>query len=120
MRRLNAASARTVVPTWSAGDRLSKARKEAGIGVGAMAERLGVDASTISRWERAKRVQRMVVRLYSLETRVPEWWLEGADSITDPSGGVPKLSDQRSRNRNAKGQVNAPVRCIQLPSSLAA
>lgn len=77
------------VPEWTVGDRLRKAREFAGIGVEQMAERLGRQRNSITRWERSSAVQLMVVKLYALETGVPVEWLVGDDA---PKGGAPLTS----------------------------
>ena len=69
------------IPTWTIGDRLRKARNTAGIGVADMAGRLGVNAKSITRWERAQDgAPRRTVLAYAHETNVPVEWLDGADA----------------------------------------
>lgn len=75
-------------PTWTVGDRLRKAREGAGIKVADMADRLGRERNTITRWERATHAQMMVIRLYALETGVSASWLAGNDPDA-PEGGEP-------------------------------
>lgn len=68
----------TIIPVWTLGDRLAKAREGAGISVNAMAERLHVARTTISNWEH-DRVQpsHSVIIAYSATTLVPVSWLIG-------------------------------------------
>lgn len=90
-----------LIPVWSVGDRLRKAREMARIGVTEMAERLGRERNTISRWERSPVAQTMVIRLYSIETGVSAEWIEHGG--VQPSGGLVELQDRRSRNRSEEG-----------------
>lgn len=85
------------------------------IGVTEMADRLGKERNTITRWERSPVAQTMVIRLYAIETGVSSTWLEHGH--TDPSGGLVELQDRRSRNRAE--QVVPLSRCI-APLSLVA
>lgn len=73
-----------MIPEWTEGDRLRKARTVAGIGVREMANRLEVSLKTIHRWERAPEgVPRRSVIAYAHETGVPvEWLEEGAETVT--------------------------------------
>lgn len=78
----------TVIPVWTLGDRLAKAREMAGISVQAMADQLKVARTTISNWEHDRvEVSRSVVIAYGLITGVPSEWLEGiypgAMTVTD-------------------------------------
>ena len=73
------------VGTFHTGDRLRKAREEAGISVGDMAERLGVDRSTVTRWEVHNRgFRRLVIRAYAEHTGFSEAWLTTGE---DEDGG---------------------------------
>lgn len=64
-------------PTWTIGDRLRKARETAGIGVQEMADALGVDRGTITRYERATAVRGQTVLAYAKVCEVDEGWLRG-------------------------------------------
>lgn len=66
------------VPQWTLGDRLRKARHEAGIDITDMADDIGVTPRTISNYELdATRAPKLVIRQYALRTGVPVAWLEG-------------------------------------------
>lgn len=69
----------TRTPQWTLGDRLAKARDEAGLTVQQMADRLGVNRNTITNYERGRSsVPKAVVISYALITDVPfEWFGEG-------------------------------------------
>lgn len=63
----------------------------AGISVQEMADLLGRQRNAITRYERAERiedVQKMVIRLYALETGVPARWIEEDDGGISPGSGT--------------------------------
>ena len=68
------------VPTWTLGERLTKAREHAGISIDEMATRLGVSSKTIRNYENeAVRITRSTAIAYSAETLVPlTWFGDGA------------------------------------------
>lgn len=74
------------VPAFTLGDRLAKAREHAGIGVAAMAERLGVSRTSISNYEHGRTAPPLDVVLdYSKETNVPLTWIIAAEHDTPTS-----------------------------------
>lgn len=78
-----------MVPNWTTGDRLRKARESHGVSVEAMAQRLGVNRRTIARWERDRSVPKMGVMAYALACDVPVEWLE--------EGKIPVTAEYRGR-----------------------
>lgn len=66
----------TRIPTFHIGDRLQKARATAGLSQGELAEALGVDRRTVSRWENGQSVKRSTVLLYAMRTGVDADWIE--------------------------------------------
>ena len=96
-----------VVPAWTTGDRLRKAREEADIGVAEMATLLGRSRNSIGRYERLHIVDELVIRAYAMETGVSYRWLLTGNS---PEGGDPitnrvthwKLIDRRGDNRTCR------------------
>ena len=69
--------AEMVVPEWDTADRMRKALRTAHVGVGEMAEYLGVGPSTVSTWINGKfRPSPQTLRLWSIRTGVPLEWLE--------------------------------------------
>lgn len=81
-----------VIPTWTRGDRLRKARTLTGMTVREFAEVIGVSHGTISNAETDSReVRKIVLNAYSLATGVPVQWLEtGAyPSGANPDGDGP-------------------------------
>lgn len=69
-----------IIPEWTRGDRLEKARELAGLTQEEMAERLDVKRTTLSAWERDDSQPRdvdWVMTRYSEETGVDLAWLYG-------------------------------------------
>jgi transcriptional regulator with XRE-family HTH domain len=66
----------TLIPEFTVGDRLKKARLAAGISLGEMADALDVGRSTLQRWEKATTAKRSALMLYSMRTGVPVEWIE--------------------------------------------
>jgi len=71
----------THIPRWTLGDRLRKAREDAGISVADMATRMGVSRNTVGNWEHDKiaSVPMLGVKAYAAICNVPIWWLAGGD-----------------------------------------
>lgn len=70
-------------PTWTLGDRLRKARTSVDVTNQDMADILGVERNTVSRWEHDQTVPtRAILLAYAMRTGVPVWWLEGKDGPT--------------------------------------
>lgn len=66
------------VPTWTRGERMAKAREQAGLTQEEMGARLNVSDKTISAWENETRQPRgmmTVLTRWSDITGVPMWWL---------------------------------------------
>jgi DNA-binding XRE family transcriptional regulator len=66
---------------WNLGDRLRKAREEAALEQGDMAQLLGVSPAAVSKWERGSfpRKYEAVLRRWALETEVSLAWLMGIE-----------------------------------------
>ena len=83
----------TLIPTWTLGDRMAKARKAAGYDTpGEMAARLGVHRNTVSNWEHGRvDVPPTAIIAWASVTSVPQWWLLGDGEPTDDAvtGGYP-------------------------------
>lgn len=66
-----------LIPEWTLGDRLRKAREAAGLEQQELAQRIGVARTTISNAEKGKvNPRRIVINAWSLATSVPVEWLE--------------------------------------------
>lgn len=79
------------VPTWTLGERLRKAREDAGLSQHELADRIGIHFNSVSAYEHNKqgKPKRLVVREWARVTDVPEWWLWGPDApagLVLPSG----------------------------------
>lgn len=91
---------RDVIPTWTYGDRLRKARETAHLDAMAMAEKLAVKPASISQWERGRVKPRDMIdisRRWAEITGVSIEWLLGLDS------------ELKSRCTSAEGILNATV-----------
>lgn len=72
------------IPEWTLGDRLAKARTEAGMEQEDMARILNVSKSSISAWERDESQPRKlfsVIATWAAETGVPRGWLLGEQDL---------------------------------------
>lgn len=72
-----------LIPEWTFGDRLKKARAISGTDVEVIAKRAGRSARAVHSWEQAARQPRDVfgiVRVYAEVTGVPEHWLLTGES----------------------------------------
>jgi transcriptional regulator with XRE-family HTH domain len=81
--------------TWTTGDRMTKARKAAGISVEDMAERFAVNRHTIGRWESDKtKPTKAVLLVWSQITECPFDWLVGIEA--NPFGPAVTPTDLRT------------------------
>jgi transcriptional regulator with XRE-family HTH domain len=67
-----------VLPAWTLGDRLRKAREFAGLEQGELADRVGISRSTVSNYELGRGVRPpkwIVIRAWAHECGVPLDWL---------------------------------------------
>lgn len=82
--------AEVVIPEWTLGDRLAKARKGAGIKQQDLADYLGVSIGSISGWENDERQPRIgMVRQWAIRCSVPFEWLRfGHESPLVAGGSV--------------------------------
>ena len=77
------------VPQWTIGDRLRKAREEAGIDVESFARDLGVSRNTVTNYERGHvSPRRPVLVLWAMRTRVPLMWLETGEAPSPTGDGA--------------------------------
>lgn len=76
-----------VIPQWTLGDRLRKARQETGLTVREFADEIGVSAKTITDAEGDRRTSRKILlNAYAMRTGVPREWLE-TGQVTSPDNG---------------------------------
>lgn len=110
-----------IVPAWTIGDRLRKARELAGFEQIQFAEHIGVDRRTVSNYERdvTSNHKTIYLRARALATGVSLEWLQtGRNPRQDgPDGGLdvrtrrdsnPQPSDPRIATPAAKLSVTAP------------
>ena len=72
------------VPTWDVADRLSKALRESGVGVGEMADYLGVSRNTVGNYPSGRtNPDRATVIAWALRTGVAFAWLSGRSNPGD-------------------------------------
>lgn len=86
------------VPQWTTGDRLRKAREEAGLDQATLAEVLGISRTTVSNHEVGigkRGTNRMMIRAWAAATGVdPDWIETGRPPGQEPPGlryGAPML-----------------------------
>lgn len=75
------------VPQWTLGDRLRKARENAGLEQVELAARLGASRKTIGNAERGQtQPRRSLIMAWALTTNVPVRWLMTGESPSDDDG----------------------------------
>jgi len=73
-----------IVPEWSLGDRIRKARESAGMEQKHVAEEMGVSAGSVSKWEGNQRKPSIdTIRKLSRFTNVDILWLLGINDVGD-------------------------------------
>lgn len=74
-----------VVPEWTIGDRLRKARELTGLSAQDFADEIGVSRQTIANAESGTRhPRRITLRAYAMRTGVPLAWLETGKTPVQP------------------------------------
>lgn len=77
-----------VIPRFTMGDRLRKARELTGLDQAAFAREIGVSRNTVGNAETdSVRVRRITLRAWAMRTGVPVEWLETGETPPSPSGG---------------------------------
>ena len=78
-----------LIPAWTLGDRLAKARQVAGLNISELAHALGISRNSVTNYERGHTTpNRAVLIAYSVETGVPLWWIEHDDHAERDTGSV--------------------------------
>ena len=76
--------ATAMIPTWTLGDRLAKARRAARVSTAEMAAYLACDRKTVGNYEAGRtHAPRAVVLAYHMRTQVPLEWIEHGDDGPD-------------------------------------
>lgn len=90
-----------IVPQWTPGERLAKARKEAGLTQAEMAEKLAVSPGAVAQWE-TDRVQprnlRKRLRRWSTITGVSYGWLLAGEYAARDSNPEPTDNGRKRLN----------------------
>lgn len=106
MMRMTQQQTAATVPEWTMGDRLGKALGHAGIGVGEMADYLGVSRNTVGNYINDRRsIPRPTLMLWAMRTGVPLEWLESGEmggSTPPPNPGPGKQTEAMKRLTDAK------------------
>jgi transcriptional regulator with XRE-family HTH domain len=102
-----------LVPEWSRGDRLRKARSLTGMTVAEFAQHIGVSDGTINNAEGDRRsVRRITMKAWAMATGVSEEWLETGRAMATPppdpgarSAALDKLTARKaSRGRTTRAR----------------
>lgn len=104
-------------PSWTLGDRLAKARREAGIRAQEMADIFEVSRNSISAWEHdTVEVKASTVRRWAEVTGVSPAWLlhtevdgDGEGPYRAPAAGAAALALPHERTRRAKERPSRAV-----------
>lgn len=77
-----------LIPEWTRGDRLRKARELTGMTTRQFAEHIGVSQKTISDAENDKRqMRKLLLNAWALGSGVPAMWLESGATPAGPNNG---------------------------------
>ena len=101
-----------LVPEWSLGDRLRKARSLTGMTVAEFAAHIGVSDRTINNAENDKRaVRRITLNAWAMATGVSLAWLETGHAAAEPTPdpGRPREPDKLMRLTEQKKARTRPV-----------
>lgn len=97
-------AARGVVPQFTQGDRLRKAREHSGLHMRDLAAEIGVSEASVSRYESGKqKPRRATVLTWALATGVDFDWLFDGDGSTEP----PPQVGAGFRNRRSRTFISA-------------
>lgn len=89
------------IPQFTLGDRLRKAREQAGVGVDEFASEIGVSRNTVTNYEKDHvKPRKIVMKAWALRTGVPIFWLEtGIAPTPSPSGDEIGASPDNVRSK---------------------
>ena len=66
-----------IIPAWTIGDRMAKARRAAGISTAAMCDYLGIHRNSCNAYEHDRaRPPKYILRLWAIRCAVPADWLD--------------------------------------------
>ncbi|MDO5633294.1 MAG: helix-turn-helix transcriptional regulator [Micrococcus sp.] len=88
-----------MIPQWTLGDRLRKAREMTGLSQAQFAKRIEVSVGTIGNYEAGRRAPRaIVIRAWALATGVPRPWLETGEAPSPSGDGASSECTPRDLN----------------------
>lgn len=113
-----------IVPEWSLGDRLRKARTLTGMTVAEFADAIGVSDKTINNAEGDKRaVRRITLNAWAMATGVSLEWLESGTAAPTPPTPDPGKPNERlnqlTEKKRARARSAATLR-VGIPHSIPA
>lgn len=118
----NTEAPRFVIPTFTTGDRLRKARQLTGLEQAEFADELGISRGTVRNYELDHVVPRKIVlRAWAMRTGVPVQWLVNGET-PDPHeadrgfGVLPRLGSNQRPSDYLSPQVRCGVRPLRKPS----
>lgn len=109
------------IPEWTLGERMAKARKEAGMTQDDIAEKLGCSSGAVAQWERELSQPRKfmaTMRKWATVTGVSEAWLlglpfgggGGQDRLTTYKGKTATISSSSEAQTPSKRQTSGGLR----------
>lgn len=106
-----------VIPQWTLGDRLKKARQQTGLTTREFAVQIGVSQKTVTDAENDKHdVRRITILMWSAKTGVPLEWLESGETSTpQPPDGGESLPTLALRRGGASGPRSKEWRTLSTP-----
>jgi transcriptional regulator with XRE-family HTH domain len=81
-----------VIPVWTFGDRMRKARRRSGMTTGEFAQALGITQSALGQYETDRSVPRNIVRMaqkVEALTGIPAAWMLGLDPVEPVTHPIP-------------------------------
>lgn len=105
-----------VIPEWTLGDRLRKARERKGLGVEEMATLLGRQRNAVTRYERSQTVDVNIVHRYASLTGISLRWILG--EMPDPGdSSISGSITGRYGRGTPRGQWRDNRLFVAIPSS---
>lgn len=102
-----------VIPRFTQGDRLRKARELTGLNTRDFADRLGVSPMTVNSAENDRRAVRTItLRAWAMATGVPVEWLETGAEPTGPDGPGGATWAPWDSNPQPTDYVHSPLRAV--------
>lgn len=118
-----------VVPEFTMGDRLRKARELTGLDRKQFAETIGIHRDSVAKYEAEGCTRKPVLESWARHTHVRIEWLENGDAPqpSGPEGNLSRLGESNSRPSHYKGDPHnitklfpTPAPQVDLPRPIAA